>query len=125
MTSQCPPTDPLVALVDTDTQSIRSTGTGTNGVEKAGPLDDNDTPAGSLGRQTAFANLGKKETIKLFWRPLMYCGFALFGVMMDGFQMSLPGKQASPHQGSVHGTTDASLQDQSWRIAASSINLVL
>lgn len=47
------------------------------------------------GRQTAFANLSKRKALRLFWRPIMYCSVALFGVMMDGFQIGLPGESHS------------------------------
>ena len=39
-----------------------------------------------------FAGLSKWQAMRKFWRPCMYCCMTIFGVVMDGYQGSLPGE---------------------------------
>lgn len=75
-------------------------------------------------RESAFAGISKKEAIKVFRRPVMYCMFALFGVMMDGFQMSLPGMRLRRFVSEIRlGDGILTHQAQLSPIEGSSINL--
>ncbi|WWC89878.1 uncharacterized protein L201_004806 [Kwoniella dendrophila CBS 6074] len=40
---------------------------------------------------TAFAGLTKMQAMRKFWRPCLFCLITAFGVVMDGYQTSLPG----------------------------------
>lgn len=41
--------------------------------------------------ETAFVNLSKWQVVKKFWRATIFCYMCTFGIIMDGFQASLPG----------------------------------
>ena len=61
-------------------------------VETFDPYDEEaKKPLEDSVRQSAFANISKKQALKLFWRSMAFCAVGLFGVMMDGFQLGLPG----------------------------------
>ncbi|WVQ72838.1 hypothetical protein IAR50_002399 [Cryptococcus sp. DSM 104548] len=40
---------------------------------------------------TAFAGLTKVQAMRKFWRACLFCAITAFGVMMDGYQTSMPG----------------------------------
>lgn len=44
-----------------------------------------------LARDTAFVGLSRLQSLRRFWRACFFCGVCVFGVLMDGFQYSLPG----------------------------------
>lgn len=38
---------------------------------------------------SAYANLSSKESLRLFWKPTLFCFLAAYGACNDGFQISL------------------------------------
>lgn len=46
-----------------------------------------------LARDTAFVGLSRLQSLRRFWRACFFCGVCVFGVLMDGFQYSLPGER--------------------------------
>ncbi|TYJ58911.1 hypothetical protein B9479_000344 [Cryptococcus floricola] len=54
-------------------------------------VSDDKNPAEDEPVDTAFAGLNKMQAMRKFWRACLFCGITTFGVMMDGYQTSMPG----------------------------------
>ncbi|ODN77562.1 hypothetical protein L202_04732 [Cryptococcus amylolentus CBS 6039] len=54
-------------------------------------VSDDKKPAEDEPVDTAFAGLNKMQAMRKFWRACLFCGITTFGVMMDGYQTSMPG----------------------------------
>ncbi|ODN95257.1 hypothetical protein L198_04646 [Cryptococcus wingfieldii CBS 7118] len=54
-------------------------------------VSEDKKPAEDEPVDTAFAGLNKMQAMRKFWRACLFCGITTFGVMMDGYQTSMPG----------------------------------
>lgn len=72
-------------------------------IEAAVALDQDDDReierkaehSSGVARETAFVGLTRVQALRKFWRACFFCGFCVFGVMMDGFQVPLPGMSSA------------------------------
>ncbi|WVW82919.1 hypothetical protein I302_104933 [Kwoniella bestiolae CBS 10118] len=69
--------------MDSKKDEVYTTSADAEGVHKLGE--------GYIDHTTAFAGLSRIQAMRKFWRACTFCMITAFGVIMDGYQTSLPG----------------------------------
>jgi hypothetical protein len=74
------------------------------GINEINVLSDADAQFTEV-HESAFIGLTRFEALKIFWKSTVFCLITTFGVVMDGYQTSLPGRSTRTcHRSTLTGS---------------------